>query len=697
MSLLKGCLSFLALSVVPTLTQAQNTPYPVTGLTGGIKSTGERPYRLNINTVYNNGNGGPAWDLFIQGLMRLQYNVSESNWQSYFQIAGIHGRPYISWNNVGPVRGGSGGGYCPHGTVQFPTWHRPYLALYEQLIGAQVQMVASQYTGSNRAAYQAAAQSWRLPYWDWASNYNLPAAATQQQVTINGPNGRMTVNNPLYQYKWQTFPLNSASNYFPHINDPDTWQWPQTTRQPDNNGVDQNAMVNTNLEDDDNPLKGQVYRVFQSSTTFEAMASTDSNGMSFESPHNDVHNSFGSVMASLDYSAFDPIFWLHHCNIDRLFAMWQAINYNNPTQTQNERTTALYATAGNSIVNANSPLKPFYRDTKGNFHTGVTVALIKSFGYSYPEIMDWTQSQVQLSKNVTASVNLLYGSGAPGSPTNPNTGNTGNTGSSSSSPSQSPTPSSTGNTGSSSSSPSPSPTPSSTDNTGSSSSSPSPSPTPSSTGGSDNNGAAQNGNSNSGLPWWWPRSTASSGSSSLPWQFWIRSESQPQARDTSAPDGTTFATTNLKAYYVKIGVERSELPLPCTINIYLGSLSAGHMTVLGMPKSGMTYSEVALQKALTASSDVTSTDDSVVIPILEKQLRCDIIGNDGTVVSVDSVPSLTVHVESEAVVPASNIDEFPAHSAPTSYPNIGKTPQAGGDGSKVGGSMFYKSGKSSSS
>jgi hypothetical protein len=26
-------------------------------------------------------------------------------------------------------------------------------------------------------------------------------------------------------------------------------------------------------------------------------------------------------------SAFDPIFWMHHCNCDRLFAIWQALNY----------------------------------------------------------------------------------------------------------------------------------------------------------------------------------------------------------------------------------------------------------------------------------------------------------------------------------------------------------------------------------
>jgi hypothetical protein len=37
------------------------------------------------------------------------------------------------------------------------------------------------------------------------------------------------------------------------------------------------------------------------------MASTASAGMSFEGPHNTVHNAVGIIMSDLEYSAFDPI------------------------------------------------------------------------------------------------------------------------------------------------------------------------------------------------------------------------------------------------------------------------------------------------------------------------------------------------------------------------------------------------------
>jgi hypothetical protein len=30
-------------------------------------------------------------------------------------------------------------------------------------------------------------------------------------------------------------------------------------------------------------------------------------------------------MYSLDYTAYDPIFYLHHSNVDRIWAIWQAL------------------------------------------------------------------------------------------------------------------------------------------------------------------------------------------------------------------------------------------------------------------------------------------------------------------------------------------------------------------------------------
>jgi tyrosinase len=40
----------------------------------------------------------------------------------------------------------------------------------------------------------------------------------------------------------------------------------------------------------------------------------------------------GTNMGSVPWAARDPIFWMHHCNIDRLWASWNRGNCKNPTQ-----------------------------------------------------------------------------------------------------------------------------------------------------------------------------------------------------------------------------------------------------------------------------------------------------------------------------------------------------------------------------
>ena len=50
------------------------------------------------------------------------------------------------------------------------------------------------------------------------------------------------------------------------------------------------------------------------------------------SPHNYIHNGFvRGDMGKLGSAALDPIFWLHHANIDRLWSVWNARGNNNST------------------------------------------------------------------------------------------------------------------------------------------------------------------------------------------------------------------------------------------------------------------------------------------------------------------------------------------------------------------------------
>ena len=66
------------------------------------------------------------------------FNDDQTDQISHFGIGGIHGLPFVQWEGSGgtsPVQGSGWGGYCTHGSYLFPSWHRPYVVLYEVRTG----------------------------------------------------------------------------------------------------------------------------------------------------------------------------------------------------------------------------------------------------------------------------------------------------------------------------------------------------------------------------------------------------------------------------------------------------------------------------------------------------------------------------------------------------------------------------------
>lgn len=77
------------------------------------------------------------------------------------------------------------------------------------------------------------------------------------------------------------------------------------------------SRVNTNVID------ALTLAPFASTVTNMQRGLTNAYEPSFENmPHNPVHNIIGNVMADMQ-SPIDPIFWLHHANVDRLWSAWQ--------------------------------------------------------------------------------------------------------------------------------------------------------------------------------------------------------------------------------------------------------------------------------------------------------------------------------------------------------------------------------------
>ena len=158
--------------------------------------------RLEIRQMQKNQ---PQFNLYILALRQFQ-RKPQNQLTSYYQISGIHGRPFTTWDSVS-FAPGRGGGYCTHDIGIFPTWHRPYIALYEQVLYNEVQSIARDPVFRNRPEYQSAASSFRVPYWDWAAPAQggkilPPSIGGSAFMVLPLPNGTTTVKNPLYQYNF---------------------------------------------------------------------------------------------------------------------------------------------------------------------------------------------------------------------------------------------------------------------------------------------------------------------------------------------------------------------------------------------------------------------------------------------------------------------------------------------------------------
>lgn len=180
------------------------------------------------------------------------------------------------------------GNQCRHGSWYFLSWHRGYLAAFEAIVADMVRQING--------------DDWSLPYWNYLDDtnpdaLNIPWAFLQDTLPDGSP-------NPLKSYP---------------------------------RGQDQQGQEVTALE----PLPGDEFSLVSMTDEHDFVVGTDGvigfgggstqgnfdpggrmTGDLENNPHNTVHGMIGGCMGNPYYAALDPIFWLHHCNIDRLWQAW---------------------------------------------------------------------------------------------------------------------------------------------------------------------------------------------------------------------------------------------------------------------------------------------------------------------------------------------------------------------------------------
>lgn len=181
---------------------------------------------------------------------------------------------------------------------QFLTWHRMYLFAFERVLRQAAVAAAArpELQRPTTGAYQAAVQALAVPYWDINSNPTLPLALRQQ--TYFDTYRQQSVANPLYVQQRATAlnrvtpaPLRISADLRERFAD----------------------VLTDNLAPSTAPAQ-QRYNVFN---------------LGLEGPHGNIHCALAinsrcanGWMGKLASAANDPVFYLHHSNIDRIFECW---------------------------------------------------------------------------------------------------------------------------------------------------------------------------------------------------------------------------------------------------------------------------------------------------------------------------------------------------------------------------------------
>ncbi|TDX31379.1 tyrosinase family protein [Rhodovulum visakhapatnamense] len=230
---------------------------------------------------------------------------------------------------------------CPHGNWWFFVWHRPYVAHLERIVRIY---------GEDEA--------FAMPYWDWTAD---PFVADTFFASSTYPDNALDPSSSHYP-DWDSFESayhDPIEAFWTGLSDaqkqqetlrgfPDFDSFWTTGVQPNFNANPADGRSKTAAAPDLTPpasdavmlsvieagLRPELFTTVvgtgQARTGFNSPESQNHHqgvgaAILEGQPHNKVHNDLGSAaggwMPSL-LSSVDPIFFMHHCNVDRLWDVW---------------------------------------------------------------------------------------------------------------------------------------------------------------------------------------------------------------------------------------------------------------------------------------------------------------------------------------------------------------------------------------
>ena len=240
------------------------------------------------------GADDPPWDAYTLGyaravgVMRERDPDDPTSWSYQAALHGTYRQPADPlWNG------------CQHGSWLFLPWHRIYIWYFEQIVRSVV-------------LEDGGPDDWALPYWNYTDgppgSAALPPGFRAETLPDDSP-------NPLFVPDGNRQAAVNAGGALPGIITSTTQALRSTSFSPGFGGLP----------------RGPVHFA-------------NPHGLLESQPHDNIHVVVGGDLTQVgcdegwmtdpNCAALDPIFYLHHSNIDRLWARWlaQGDGRANPTQ-----------------------------------------------------------------------------------------------------------------------------------------------------------------------------------------------------------------------------------------------------------------------------------------------------------------------------------------------------------------------------
>jgi tyrosinase len=267
---------------------------------------------------------------YIEGVLALKREVAPGEpISTYDKYVFWHYRAMMTLTPEPPLPNPDSRNAAHIGPV-FGPWHRMFLNRLEQ----EIQRLLGN-------------SDFNLPYWDWAADGEMadPGDSDIWADDCMGPAGFPVASGP---FRFDAASPDDPENWRVRISD-DIFRSGPTIRLL-------NRGLRRQLRTEDMPTGADVRRELQKAT-YDIPPWAGYRETSFRcglelTLHNTIHRWISGDMA-MACSPNDPVFFLHHCNVDRLWASWQKQHDSSPYVPE--------ATASDELMRhrVNDPMFPF--------------------------------------------------------------------------------------------------------------------------------------------------------------------------------------------------------------------------------------------------------------------------------------------------------------------------------------------------